>query len=286
MLKIITIIIRVTTIFRNTLPQPKTIATDPTCPLTVPYERFCPITAAAELDICCHKIDTKLRNESIPRIDATMYETGLEGNGFTSISLPASSTSVCEPGKVERRTNPIAMSGMDVNRQRNQQLQSQIGKGDCAHIRPLKTIWFMKFLAVQIRFNGSPAADLVSLMAPACLSALVEQSHGPADCRIHIPMYPALISKDAVSLEPTRSVNVAEMFGLTCVKSRRVEEELPLWYESDKRYTLLSRVSVQPASKIAGVVVRINSGRVFVSRSKKYVHRNITDMGIRNIIIW
>lgn len=129
-----------------------------------------------------------------------------------------------------------------------------MGEGDCAHIRPLKTIRFLKFLAIQIRFNGSPAADFASLMASASVSALVEQTHSPVDSRIHIPMYPALISMDAVSLEPTRSVNVAEMFGLTCVGSLGVEEEVLLWYESDKRYTLLRPVVVQPASKIAGDV--------------------------------
>jgi hypothetical protein len=66
-------------------------------------------------------------------------------------------------------------------------------------------------------------------------------------------MYPALISRDAVSLRPTRSENVAEMLGLTCAGSLgAAEEEVPLWYESDTRYTSLRPVVVQPASRIAG----------------------------------
>jgi len=84
------------------------------------------------------------------------------------------------------------------------------------YINPSKISWLLKFLAIQIRFKGSPSVRL-SLTAFASVSALGAQTHNPEDSFMHNPKYPARTSTDAGALVPTRLANVIDTFGLTCV---------------------------------------------------------------------
>ena len=53
---------------------------------------------------CCHMLDTSVKIEEKKQKNAATCETGRDGNGLISISLPVrASCSSCQPGKVEIR---------------------------------------------------------------------------------------------------------------------------------------------------------------------------------------
>jgi hypothetical protein len=71
--------------------QPSTMALVPTPLRTLPFPKSCAIMEAATDAVCC---------QSTAR---AIWETGREGNGLTSRSLPEASSSSCQPGKVASR---------------------------------------------------------------------------------------------------------------------------------------------------------------------------------------
>ena len=95
--------------------QPNTAAANPTCPLTVPYDKLSVMVAAAELAMCCQKTDTNIKMELRLIIAKAACDTRLDGKGFTSRSLPSPSVSSCQPGKVARRIIVMSVSGTPVN---------------------------------------------------------------------------------------------------------------------------------------------------------------------------
>jgi hypothetical protein len=58
---------------------------------------------AATEAVCCHKTETSTKIEAMNMMARAVWETGREGNGFTSRSLPSRSSSSCQPGKVAKR---------------------------------------------------------------------------------------------------------------------------------------------------------------------------------------
>lgn len=93
----------IVTMIKSTNPnQPSTIAVVPTPLLTLPFPKSCAIMDAATDAVCCHKTDTRTKIEAINiRVRAT-WDTGRDGKGLTSLSLPSESSSSCQPGKVAR----------------------------------------------------------------------------------------------------------------------------------------------------------------------------------------
>jgi hypothetical protein len=71
--------------------------------------------AAADVAMCCHNIDTNAKSEASRSIPSASCDTGREGNGLTSRSLPCSSSSSCQPGKVARRSMAMKAKGTAVN---------------------------------------------------------------------------------------------------------------------------------------------------------------------------
>lgn len=107
MLKIITSS-PIVTIINNANPnQPNIMAVAPTPLFTLPLPRSCAIVLAATEAVCCHSTDTSTNTEATKMRASATWETGREGNGFTSRSEPRSSVSSCQPGKVARRTKQI-----------------------------------------------------------------------------------------------------------------------------------------------------------------------------------
>lgn len=91
------------TMINNANPnQPRTMAVVPTPLLTLPFPKSWAITDAATEAVCCHKTDTSTNIEAIKMIARAIWETGLEGKGLTSRSLPCASSSSCHPGNVAR----------------------------------------------------------------------------------------------------------------------------------------------------------------------------------------
>jgi hypothetical protein len=69
---------------------------------------------AATEAVCCHSTETSTKMEAMKMMARAICETGLEGKGLTSRSLPWASSSSCQPGKVARsrrqmNANMIAM---------------------------------------------------------------------------------------------------------------------------------------------------------------------------------
>lgn len=103
-LKIITSNPMVTMISNAKPNQPRTIAVVPTPLLTLPFPKSWAMMDAATEAVCCHSTDTSTNIEAMKMIANAIWETGLEGNGLTSRSLPWASSSSCHPGKVARRS--------------------------------------------------------------------------------------------------------------------------------------------------------------------------------------
>lgn len=78
----------VTTINKAKPNQPSTMAVVPTPLLTLPLPRSCAMMDAATDAVCCHSTETKTKMEAMKMIARAICETGLEGNGLTSRSLP------------------------------------------------------------------------------------------------------------------------------------------------------------------------------------------------------
>lgn len=62
---------------------------------------------AATEAVCCHNTETSTKMEEINMMASAICETGREGKGLTSRSLPPASSSSCQPGKVARRRRQI-----------------------------------------------------------------------------------------------------------------------------------------------------------------------------------
>ena len=70
---------------------------------------------AATDAVCCQRTETRTKIEAMNMIASAIWETGREGNGLTSRSLPLTSSSSCHPGKVassKRQMNAKTMAMM------------------------------------------------------------------------------------------------------------------------------------------------------------------------------
>jgi hypothetical protein len=85
------------------LNQPMTMALDPTPLSTAPLPKSWAIMLAATEAVCCHSTDTRTKIDAMKMMASATWETGRDGNGFTSRSEPSESSSSCQPGKVARR---------------------------------------------------------------------------------------------------------------------------------------------------------------------------------------
>lgn len=102
-LKIITNRPIVTMINSAKLNQPITMALVPTPDSTLPLPKSWAMILAATEAVCCHNTLTKMNIEAMKMMAKAICDTGREGNGLTSLSLPSESSSSCHPGKVARR---------------------------------------------------------------------------------------------------------------------------------------------------------------------------------------
>lgn len=67
---------------------------------------------AVEADtMCCQNIDENAMIDETNMSKSATCETGREGKGLTSLSLPVSSISSCQPGKVASKRNVTAAQG-------------------------------------------------------------------------------------------------------------------------------------------------------------------------------
>lgn len=94
--------------------QPRTMAVVPTPLLTLPFPKSWAMMDAATEAVCCHSTDTRTNIEAMKMIARAIWETGREGKGLTSRSLPCASSSSCHPGKVasKRRQMNAKMMAM------------------------------------------------------------------------------------------------------------------------------------------------------------------------------
>jgi len=102
MLNIMTNKPMVTMISNANANQPSTIAVVPTPLFTLPFPKSCAIIEAATDAVCCQSTETSTKIEAMKIMARAIWETGLDGKGLTSRSLPRSSSSSCQPGKVAR----------------------------------------------------------------------------------------------------------------------------------------------------------------------------------------
>lgn len=122
-------------------------------------------------------------------------------------------------------------------------------------------------------------------MISARSSAFREHSQSPSNSLIHIPIYPALISREGTLLSSslTKSVNVVDMFGFICVESFSAGDAPSFVYDSESRYTFFRFVLVHPARRIA-VIYPINTKMhvdEILKRRKLYSsHKNTIDTEI------
>lgn len=65
--------------------------------------------------MCCQKTESKVIVAEIPREHSAAWDTGREGNGLISRSLPSESSSSCQPGKVESNKNDTTLKATDIN---------------------------------------------------------------------------------------------------------------------------------------------------------------------------
>jgi hypothetical protein len=97
----------VTTMSNEKPNQPKTIAVVPIPLRTLPFAKSSAIIDAATEAVCCHKTETSTNIEAMKMMASEICETGRDGKGLTSLSEPSSSSSVCQPGKVARRSQQM-----------------------------------------------------------------------------------------------------------------------------------------------------------------------------------
>jgi hypothetical protein len=83
--------------------QPSTMALVPTPLRTLPFPKSCAIMEAATDAVCCQSTETRTKMDEMKIMARAIWETGREGNGLTSRSLPEASSSSCQPGKVASR---------------------------------------------------------------------------------------------------------------------------------------------------------------------------------------
>ena len=88
--------------------QPRTIAVVPTPLLTAPLPKSDAICAADTEAVCCHNTLTRTKIDAMKISASAACDTGRDGNGLMSISLPVrASLSSCHPGNVaSRRKSP------------------------------------------------------------------------------------------------------------------------------------------------------------------------------------
>lgn len=79
------------------------MAVEPTPLLTLPLPRSCTMVDAATEAVCCHMMLTSTKTDEMNTVAKAAWDTGLDGNGLTSVSEPLAEVSVCQPGKVARR---------------------------------------------------------------------------------------------------------------------------------------------------------------------------------------
>lgn len=92
----------VTMINKENPNQPNTIAVVPIPLNTLPFPKSCAMIDAATEAVCCHNTETRTKIEAMKMMARAIWDTGREGKGLTSRSLPAASSSSCQPGKVAR----------------------------------------------------------------------------------------------------------------------------------------------------------------------------------------
>lgn len=103
----------IVTMINNANPNhPSTIAVVPTPLKTLPFPRSCAIIEAATEAVCCHSTETRTKIEAMKMIANAIWETGRDGKGLTSRSLPDASSSSCQPGKVARSSRQIKANTM------------------------------------------------------------------------------------------------------------------------------------------------------------------------------
>lgn len=142
----------VTTTIRPKPNQPRTMADVPTPLLTLPLPISCAIVLAATDAVCCHNTETRTKTDETNMRANAAWDTGRDGNGFTSFSDPALSTSSCQPGNVARSTQQKKARIMAT-----MLLQSacQSKRKRETHRRYGKTTASLNVDATQIKFNGS-----------------------------------------------------------------------------------------------------------------------------------
>jgi hypothetical protein len=72
--------------------QPKIIAAEPTPDFTLPFPKSWAIVEAATEAVCCHRTETSTNIEAMKTSASAIWQTGLDGKGLTSISVPVSSS--------------------------------------------------------------------------------------------------------------------------------------------------------------------------------------------------
>ncbi len=174
------------------LNQPSTIAVVPTPLRTLPLPKSWAMMEAATDAVCCQRTETSTNIDAMNIMASAIWETGRDGNGLTSRSLPAASSSSCHPGKVARsrrqiNANMIAMMLSLVRRCGRWGIRG-------AYIKYGNTIISLNWLASQIKFRGS--CD--SWISFANAVALLLHSHDPPSGLMQIPKYPTLAANTAL----------------------------------------------------------------------------------------
>lgn len=72
--------------------QPKIIAAVPTPDRTLPFPKSCAIVEAATEAVCCQRTETSTNMEAMKTSARAIWQTGREGKGLTSMSVPVSSS--------------------------------------------------------------------------------------------------------------------------------------------------------------------------------------------------
>lgn len=101
---------------------------------------------AATLAMCCQKLARMAMSADINEQAKATWETGLEGKGLTSLSLPSDSSSSCQPGKVARSTNVIRAKEMLIKLSAQGQ-QGLYVSGHVTYNNPTKTMLDLNFSA-------------------------------------------------------------------------------------------------------------------------------------------
>jgi len=104
----------VTTINNAKLNQPSTIAVVPTPLKTLPLPKSWAMIEAATDAVCCQRTETSTNIDAMKMMASAIWETGREGNGLTSRSLPAASSSSCHPGNVARSRRQMKANMMAI----------------------------------------------------------------------------------------------------------------------------------------------------------------------------